>query len=220
MPGGGGASTPCEPRWHLTPGTARSESSPHQHPPRQARIKTRCRTRGAPSRHPPCLLPPRAPCLPPQARDGKRGGILPRLGGWKAGGWKGKSPPVFFHGRAEARPSPWRAQREGRASARPYGWETSGELQKTASRARGRGWGKLKRAALPAAGTSLAFVGPAKEAVGRAADGGGGYSRPKRRKSFEVSPVAMPSMEMEVPETVTAASVASRHVPESRSSVT
>ena len=48
----------------------------------------------------------------------------------------------------------------------------------------------------------------------------GGYSRPKRRKSFEVSPEAMPSMEMEVPETVTAASVASRHVPESRSSVT
>ncbi len=66
----------------------------------------------------------------------------------------------------------------------------------------------------------MAFVGPAKEAVGRAADGLGGYSRPKRRKSFEVSPVAMPSMEMEVPETVTAASVASRHVPESRSSVT
>ena len=58
---------------------------------------------------------------------------------------------------------------------------------------------------------------------GGSGEGGGwwwGYSRPKRRKSFEVPPVAMPSMETEVPETVTAASVASRHVPESRSSVT
>ncbi len=55
---------------------------------------------------------------------------------------------------------------------------------------------------------------------GGAADGGGGYSRPKRRKSFEVSPGAMPSMAMEVPETVTVASVASRHSPERRLSVT
>ncbi len=48
----------------------------------------------------------------------------------------------------------------------------------------------------------------------------GDYSRPKRRKSFVESPGSMPSMAMEVPVTVTAASVASRHVPESRSSVT
>ena len=48
----------------------------------------------------------------------------------------------------------------------------------------------------------------------------GGYSRPKRRKSAVASPVSMPSMATAVPVTVTVASVASRHSPDTRSSVT
>ncbi len=86
---------------------------------------------------------------------------------------------------------------------------------------RGRCWGKMKKSRPPRGRCLFGYVGPVQGGCG---EGGGwwrgGYSRPKRRKSFEVSPEAMPSMEMEVPETVTAASVASRHVPESRSSVT
>ncbi len=86
---------------------------------------------------------------------------------------------------------------------------------------RGRCWGKMKKSRPPRGRCLFGYVGPVQGGCG---EGGGwwrgGYSRPKRRKSFEVSPEAMPWMEMEVPETVTAASVASRHVPESRSSVT
>ena len=44
------------------------------------------------------------------------------------------SPGISHCGRAEARPSPWRAQREGRASARPCGGKTSGKLQKNLNR--------------------------------------------------------------------------------------
>ena len=62
---------------------------------------------------------------------------------------------------------------------------------------------------------------PAGNAAGRGRSNGAGYSvSPKRRKSAGEEPVSMPSTATVAPLTVTVASVASRHSPETRSSVT
>ena len=52
----------------------------------------------------------------------------------------------FHRGRAEARPSPWRAQREGRASARPCGWKMVGWNPRILGLRAGEGGGKIHHA--------------------------------------------------------------------------
>ena len=52
----------------------------------------------------------------------------------------------FHRGRAEARPSPWRAQREGRASARPCGWKMVGRNPRILGLRAGGGGGKIHHA--------------------------------------------------------------------------
>ncbi len=83
----------------------------------------------------PC--PPVPGMLEEGAGDARRHGCPCALSGSQK--WRGINQLcrfLFRRGRAEARPSPWRAQREGRASARPCGWKMFGRLQKNASRAR------------------------------------------------------------------------------------
>ena len=69
-------------------------------------------------------MPPARGTLPTTSAHPLRNGPVVSGTAWHPS----RCPASHFHrGRAEARPSPWRASRKGRASARPCGWETSGQ---------------------------------------------------------------------------------------------